>query len=146
MPTVPFSDIIDRHYPPGTPARRAHDATMRRMRRKDRLLGRLLNWMYALPPRWPVTEPDDAMTIYHGLGPLMQAFWWAYIDEGFYGSLDMLSFHYFDDAYVPTLRQWRQRKVLQLNWRAHQGAARGEAKELLAEYRAEQATEVAAAS
>lgn len=107
-----LQEFIDAEFPPGTVRRIQFDKMVERHRRKDNLIDRAFGWMRHIPPHLGHKVDDFGYDerYWYGLGPLMYMFWATLVDEGFYGTLDMLAFHYFDDKYVPTIADIRQRK------------------------------------
>ena len=106
-----WSDMLDERFGPvGSPERIAFDAECARMRERDARLDRIFGWMKRIPPRLPARLDEDGWdwNRWNGLGPLMFLFWRTLADERFSGTLDMLSFHYFDDKYVLSFRDIRK--------------------------------------
>ena len=73
----------------GTPRRDEFDASVERQHRKWQRLNRAFGWLQSIPV----------------VGPVAFCFWYALADEGPHGALDMLSFHFANDRYVPGLRE-----------------------------------------
>jgi len=97
-----WDSFIDKHYPPGSDKRKDLDEYLRKARIKDERLDHIFGWMKRIPPRLPpdLDEWGWDHAYWKGLGPLMYLFWRTLADEGFYGALDMMSFHYFQDRYI----------------------------------------------
>lgn len=160
MPLTRFDEIIDKQYPPGSPARAAFDARGAELRQRDNRVQALTGWLRFIPPRWEYAEPDvyEGVTYryHHGLGHIAQCFWSdvlgtllegklpdysvdAWLGRAFYNGCDGLAFHYLDDAYVPTFTDVRAGIAgrRQASWRRRHAAAIAQAQESLAELRAE---------
>jgi hypothetical protein len=105
-----FQDIVDEKFPVGTPKRKEFDKEFERYSREQNRLDRIFGWMKYIPPRLPKNIDEHGYDYNHwkGLGPLMFLVWRTWVDEGFYGMLDMLTFHYFDDKYVLTFKDIRK--------------------------------------
>lgn len=115
-----WSTIVDEKVGlPGTPERIAFDLETKRWRDKEKRLDRLFGWMKMIPPYFPKDVDEDGWdhNRWKGLGPLMYLFWRTLADEGFYGTLDMLAFHYFNDKYVLTLSDIRKNRQEARLWR-----------------------------
>ena len=159
MPLRSFDDLIDEHYPPGSPERAAFDAYGAAYRRRMDRVCTLTSWMRFIPPRWEYTEPEiiEGVTyrFHHGVGHIAMCFWGDMLESlteeaygrgpagrlksAFYGALDGLAFHYLDDAYVPTLTDVFAGRAggRMADWRRRRRAAIARAQQNLAELRAE---------
>ena len=115
-----WSDMKDRLLGmPGTPERIAADKEMAAYMKKEDRLDKIFGWMLSIPPYFPKDLDDQGYDFnrWKGLGPLMYLFWRTLADEGFYGMLDMLSFHYFNDKYVMKFSDIRKNRKEARNWR-----------------------------
>jgi hypothetical protein len=113
MGTRKWEDIKnDLIGPPGSEARIAFEKESERWKKKQDRLDKIFGWMKAIPPYFPADIAADGYNnaYWKGLGPLMFLFWRTLVDEGFYGTLDMLAFHYFNDDYVLTLKDIRKNR------------------------------------
>lgn len=106
-----WEGILTQMYGPrGSTSRAEFDKTLARIKKRDERLDRMFGWMKRVPPRFPPDIDEDGWNhnYWKGLGPLMFLFWHTLADEkSFYGVLDMLSFHYFQDAYVMSFKDIR---------------------------------------
>lgn len=105
--------------PTGSPARKKWESETAKWARHQTRLDKIFSWMKYIPPRMPSDKDEQGYdhNYWKGVGPLMFLFWRTLADEGFYGTLDMLAFHYFNDKYVLTFKDIRRiRKEARL-WR-----------------------------
>lgn len=160
MPLIPFGEMIDKRYPPGSPERAAFDAQGEELQRRNNRVQALTAWLRFVPPRWQYAEPDvyEGVTYryHHGLGHIAECFWGDVLDtflEGkpanqslstwlsraFYNACDGLSFNYFDDAYVPTFADVRAHAAgaRQTAWRHRNAEIIEEARESISRLHAE---------
>lgn len=125
-----FEDILDRKYPVGSAARRALDERYRRESRILDISDGVYRVLARIPPRWPTAQDEIfGPTNWRGVGPVVAQFWSDVLDGLLhrfeyrrdadrmtygniaYGALDGLAWRFFDDAYVPTLRDARRRRA-----------------------------------
>jgi hypothetical protein len=117
-PYISWDELKDRLLgTPGTPERAESDRRVEAIGRRSRRLDLLFGWMNSIPPRYLYDEEFDLRRSYLGFPAMV--FWRGLVESGtFYSALDALSFHFFNDEYVPKISDigkgrrsaWRRRR------------------------------------